>query len=602
MTDKAARFPGWRALAAALTWLVVLGGIPARAEPAHGIAMHGRPKHGPSTTHLPYVNPDAPKGGRLSLGQLGAFDSLNPLIIKGQAATGIRDFVLESLLGRALDEPFSLYGLIAESVDVPADRSAITFRIRPEARFSDGAPITADDVIASHALLSAKGLPYMRAYYGKVERTVRLGEREVRFEFKARGDREIPLIIGLMPVLPRHRFTPETMDQTTLEPIVGSGPYVIAEVDRGRSITFRRNPAYWGRDLWLVKGRFNFDEVRYTYYSEPEVMFRDFQAGHIDFRLEDDPKRWATDYELPAVRDGRIVRESVPIALPAGMSALVFNTRRPVFADRAVRRALIHAFDGDRINRTLYHGLYTRSESYFDRSYLASRGRPADERERSLLEPWLDRLAPGVLDGRYRIPGSTGSIRENLRTAFDLLGAAGYATRGGRLVSARTGDPLAFEIMTRSRQQERLVSAYADDLRRLGIVVTLRQVDSTQYQERLRTYDFDMIQTTWHTSLSPGNEQTNRFGSASAREERTLNFAGIADPAIDASIAALLAAVEPDEFASSVRALDRLLLSGDYVVPLFHLEAQWIAYWRRLERPAANSLYGYSLDTWWMRR
>ena len=571
------------------------------AEPAHGIALYGTPKQPPGFTHFSYVNPDAPKGGRLVLGAFGSFDSLNPLIIKGVAANGIRDFTIESLMARGLDEPFTLYGLVAETVEVPEDRSSITFHLNPKAHFSDGKPITADDVLFSLELLKEKGRPNHRTYFAKVAKAERLSDRSVRFTFDAAGDREIPLILGLLPVLPKHAINPATYESTSLEAPVGSGPYRVGKIDAGRSITFVRDENYWGRDLPVNRGRFNFDEIRFDYFREGSVMFDAFKSGQIDLWPEEDPRRWANGYDFPAIRDGRAVKREFDIGLPAGMTALVFNTRRQVFADTRVREALIYLFDFAWINRTLYAGLYRRTQSYFERSILASAGRPADARERELLAPFPDAVKPAFMEGSYRFPSTDGSgrSRENQEKAFRLLQEAGYELKAGRLVEAKSGRQLEFEILGASTSQEGLLLSFARDVERLGIKVKLRVVDGAQYQQRLTNYDYDMIQNTWSSSLSPGNEQLFRWSTTAAKTPGTYNFAGVENPAADAMIQAMLAAKSEGDFVSAVRALDRVLLSGDYVIPLFFIPKQWVAYWTRLQHPEKTPLFGYNVDSWW---
>ena len=573
----------------------------AAAEPVHGIALHGLPKQPADFQHFSYVDPDAPKGGRLVMSAYGSFDSLNPLIVKGVAANGIRDFVVESLMARGLDEPFTLYGLIAETVEVPDDRSSITFNLNPKAHFSDGHPITADEVLFSFNLLKEKGRPNHRTYFAKVAKAERLSDHKVRFTFDAAGDQEIPLILGLLPVLPRHVIDPETFDSTTLTPPVGSGPYRVSKVDTGRSITYQRDPNYWGKDLAVNRGRFNFDEIRFDYFREASVMFEAFKTGQVDLWPEEDPRRWANGYDFAAVKDGRVVKDAFDIGLPAGMTALVFNTRRKVFADPRVREALIHLFDFEWINRTLYAGLYSRTQSYFERSVLASAGRPADDLERQLLAPFAKSVKPQIMDGTYRFPttSGTGRNRKNQSEAFRLLKEAGYELKGGRLVDKKTGRQLEFEILAASTSQEGLLLSFARDVERLGIKVNLRVVDSAQYQARLTNYDYDMIQNSWPSSLSPGNEQLFRWSAAAATTPGTYNFAGVENPAADAMINALLAAKSEEEFVSAVRALDRVLLSGDYVIPLFYIPKQWLAYWTRLEHPATAPLFGYNVDSWW---
>ncbi len=567
----------------------------------HGIAMHGSPALPPGFLYFPQVNPDAPKGGRLNLGAQGTFDSLNPYIIKGVPAQGLRDYVYESLLARSPDEPFTLYGLLAGTIDVPEDRSSITFHLRPEAQFSDGRPVTADDVLFSLAMLRDKGFPYHRSYYKKVAKAEAIDARTVRLTFEAAGDREMPLIMGLMPVLPRHRFTPESFERTTLEPPIGSGPYIVANVDAGRAITYRRNSNHWARNLNVLRGRFNFDEVRFEYYRDSNALFEAFKSGDIDARSEDDPGRWAEGYRVPPVTEGRILKREFPTGLPAGMSALAFNTRKPVFADARVRRALILSFDFAWINRSLYHGLYTRSESMFQRSLLAANGRPADDIERALLAQFPDALKPGWLDGSAKQPESDGSggNRDNLRAASKLLNEAGYSLEGEVLIHQTTRQPLSFEFLARTRAQERLMLTYEKSLRQLGIRVQIRQVDDAQYWARLKSFDFDMIQWNWGASLSPGNEQLNRWSSASADTVGSLNFPGVKNPTVDAMIASLLSAGDAQRFTSAVRALDRVLMSGDYVVPLFHVQNQWIAHWRHLKAPKETALFGADFDTWW---
>ena len=576
----------------------------ASAEPANGIAMHGKPALPAGFTSLPYVDPEAPKGGILRTGGLGSFDSLNPFILKGVAPSGIREYVYQSLLARSADEPFTLYGLLARSVEMPDDRGWVAFHLDPDARFSDGRPVTAEDVIHSWRLLKDDGQPFHRSHYGAVAKAEIISPGVVRFTFAGHANREAPLLLGLMPILPRHLTPRAKFVETSLEPPVGSGPYVVERVDAGRLLVLRRKPDWWARNLPVVKGLYNFDELRIEYFRDQNSLFEAFKSGEIDFRSEGDAGRWAEAYEFPALADGRILRKEVPSALPAGMAALVFNTRRPLFADVRVRRALILMFDFEWINRSLFHGLYARTQSFFERSELASVGHPADARETALLAPFRDKVRPDVMAGTYRLPKSDGSgyNRNLLRQASGLLRDAGYVQQGASLVDAKTRQPLAFEMMAASRAEERLFQSYAEALARVGIKVSVRTADSAQRWARLKQFDFDMIQWTWGASLSPGNEQRNRWGSESADAPNALNFAGVKDPAVDAMIDALLAARERPDFVSAVRALDRLLISGDYVVPLYHAKGNWIAWSARLGHPTRMPLSGVDLDAWWMRK
>lgn len=585
--------------------LVVLFGclfpIAAHAEPRHGIAMHGEPAYAADFAHFSYADPNAPKGGVVTLGVLGTFDSTNPLIISGVPAAGARAHVFESLMARALDEPFSLYGLLAETIETPDDRSWVAFRLNAKARFSDGRAVTTDDVVFSHQLLRDHGRPNHRYYYSKVERIERPDERTIKFIFKPDGDREMPLILGLMPILPKHIYDAESFERTTLAPPVGSGPYVVGDVDVGVRISYRRNPDYWGKDLAPNAGRHNFELIRYDYYRDANAAFEAFKKGLIDMRGEGDPTRWATGYDFPALKEGEVVREEFTTGLPTGMSAFVFNTRRKIFADPKVRRALLHMFDFEWANRSLFHDLYRRTQSFYDNSELGSSGRAADAKELAVLGEFSKSVVPSILDGSISMPKSDGSgrNRKNRRLAIRLFKQAGYEVRDGIMVNTRTGIPFQFEFITSSRDQERLVLHFARTLKRIGIEVSVRQVDSSQMQRRRQTYDFDMMQYHWFASLSPGNEQSFYWGTAGHDRQGTRNYMGAQDPAIDAMIAALLAARDRPEFVSAVRALDRVLLSGFYVIPLFHSPTQWVGRWARLKHPEKTSLYGYQLDTWW---
>jgi peptide/nickel transport system substrate-binding protein len=514
----------------------------------------------------------------------------------------VREYLFESLLARAYDEPFSLYGLIAESVETPADRSFVEFTLHPAAKFSDGTPITVDDVIFSHALLRDHGRPNHRSYYRKVTKVEQTGPRKVKFTFDRSGDREMPLIIGLMPVLPRHLIDPDQFEKTSLVPPIGSGPYTIAKVDPGKSISFARDPDYWGRDLPVNRGLYNFDEIRFDYYRDAGSMFEGFKSGLVRLRNEEEPTRWTEGYTFPAIRDGRVIKEELPVETPAGMAALAFNTRRPIFADPRVRQALIKLFDFEWVNRTLYHGQYARTESYFARSDLSAHGRPADKTEQALLAPFADEVKPEIMDGSFAFPVSDGSgeNREGRVEALKLLEQAGYQLTGGKLIKTETGEPFEFEILAVTRAQERLLLTFARALKQVGIEARIRQVDSAQYQRRKQTYDFDMIQYFWPVSLSPGNEQSFRWGSEAAVTEGSFNYPGVKSAGVDAMIEALLKAEDRDGFVSAVRALDRILLSGDYVIPLYHLPRQWVAHWNDLKRPDMTPLYGYQIDAWWL--
>ncbi len=576
---------------------------PLTAEPVHAIAMHGTPKHAQGFTHFDYVNPDAPKGGRLTLAQQGSFDNLNPLIIKGVPAAGLRDFLFESLMARGRDEPFTLYGQIAQYVEVPPDRSFITFHLNKKATFSDGHPIDTGDIEFSLKVLRDHGRPNHRTYYSKVKRIERISDHIITFYFDESRDRELPLIIGLMPVLPSHLLTEETFEQTTLKPPIGSGPYKISKIDPGRSITYTKDKSWWGIDLPTNRGRFNFDEIRFDYYRDSSAMFESFKSGQIDVRVVRDPTQWAEGYNIDAVRRGQIKKVNFPIGLPAGMSAMTFNTRRSIFKNPKVRKALILMFDFEWINKNLYHGLYKRTHSYFERSILSSKGHAADAHELQLLAPYPNKVTPEILAGKVTLPVSdgTGHNRKNWRRAVELLAQAGYVLRAGKMINPATNAQLEFEILASSPSQQRLFLSFAEHLRRIGINAKIRVVDSAQYQSRLKDYDFDMIQSRWRSSLSPGNEQLFRWSSKLANQPGTYNFAGVENPAADAMIQAMLQAETSKEFVSSVRALDRVLLSGDYVIPLFHFPKQWLAYWDHLAHPDKTPVFGYQLDTWWLK-
>jgi peptide/nickel transport system substrate-binding protein len=563
--------------------------------------MHGTPAMPDGFTAFPYANPDAPKGGRLVQGVLGTFDSLNPLIVQGLAVQAIRGYVVESLMARSYDEPFTLYGLLARTVDTDDARDYVTFGLDPAARFSDGTPVTAADVVFSWQLLRDHGRPNHRSYYSKVVKAEALDERTVRFDLSGSNDRELPLILGLMPVLPRHAIDVATFENSTLKKPIGSGPYVVADVDPGKSITFQRDPNYWGRALPVTRGQWNFDSIRFDYYRDANAYFEAFKAGLYDLRTEDDPGRWQSGYDFPAVRDGRIVKEAFADGLPKYSSDYVFNTRRPLFADIRVRQAIALLFDFEWINRDFFYNLYGRSASFFDDSELSAYHRPADDGERALLAPYPDAVRADVLDGTWSPPVSDGSGRDRatLRQALALLKAAGYELNGTVLRDRASGRPLTFEIMVTSRDDERLALAFANSLARAGIALQVRLVDAVQFQQRLGSFDFDMIEYRWEESLSPGNEQTIYWGSAAADQEGSRNYMGVRSPAVDALIAAMLSARDRVDFVDAVRALDRVLISGSYVVPLFYLPAQWVARARQIAHPARTSLYGYLPETWW---
>jgi len=567
----------------------------------YAIAMHGDPAWPPDFVAPAYANPAARKGGQLRQGVLGTFDNLNPFIVKGLPAANIRSYVIESLLARGYDEPFTLYGLLAESVATDAARTYVTFTINPAARFADGKPVTPADVIFSWELLRDRGRPNYRTYYIKVTKAEVVAERGVRFNLTGADDRELPLILGLMPVLAKHTTKPETFEDTTFEPLLGSGPYAVSAVKPGESVTFNRDPNYWGRDLAINRGLWNFDQIKFDYYRDGNTHFEAFKKGNYDVRVETDPGRWQTAYDFPALRDGNVAKEEFPYGLPKGMQGLVFNTRRPLFADVRVREAILQLFDFEWINHNYFFDLYKRTTSYFDGCDLSAHGVAANARERELLAPYPGIVRADILEGKWAPPVTDGSgrDRDGLRHAFALLSQSGYELKGTDLVHRASGQPFAFEILTTTRDQERLALAFMRNLKRAGINAQVRSVDATQFERRRIGFDFDMMDYRWEQSLSPGNEQTFYWGSAAADQQGSRNYMGVKSPVIDALIAAMLSATSREDFVAATRALDRVLLSGFYVVPLYFPPRQWVARWKRIEHPSRTSLFGYLPETWW---
>lgn len=567
---------------------------------AHAIAMHGTPKYGADFTHFEYTNPDAPKGGRVVFSAFGSFDSLHPFILKGQSAAGVGN-LFESLTTSSSDEAFSRYGLLAESIEWPEDRSWVAYTLRPEARWHDGQPVTVEDVIWSLETLKAKGHPGFRQYFANVESAEQTAPRTVRFNFSGPTNRELPLIVGELPILPKHYWQDRDFEATTLEAPLGSGPYRVKAVDPGRSITYERDPNYWGKDLPVNRGKNNYGIMHYEYYRDRGVQREAFKAGKIDFFSENVAKEWATAYDLPTVRGDVINKRLIPHENPQGMQAFVFNTRRGIFNDRQVRAALAYAFDFEWTNHNLFYGAYTRTKSYFSNSELASSDTPSAA-ELAILEPYRDQLPPEVFMEAYEPPVTDGSgnLRGNLRTALRLLKGAGWEIQDGVLTHGESGLVMQFEIMLVSPDFERVVLPFTKNLERLGITVDVRTVDTSQYQQRTDSFDFDMIVSGWGQSLSPGNEQRYYWHSQAADIEGSRNTAGIRNAVVDDLIDLLISAPDRQSLIDRTRALDRVLLWNHYVIPNWHLGAYRVLYWDKFGTPEIMPKYDLGVQYWWI--
>ncbi|WP_407943401.1 extracellular solute-binding protein [Marimonas lutisalis] len=580
----------------------------ARAEPAHGLSMYGAPALPPDFVALPYADPQAPKGGRLVTGNTGGFDSLNPFILKGTAPWQLRFLGYESLMGRNWDEPFTLYGLLAESVEVGPDRQWVAFTLREEARFSDGSPVTIEDVIWSYETLGTQGHPRYLTFWTRVESIEQTGPRSVKITFNTQ-DRELALIAGLRPILKKAQWQDADFTESGLTTVpIGTGPYVIDSFEPGRNVVLKRNPDYWGRDLPLMQGRANLDEIRIEFYGDAAVMFEAFKAGELNVYRERNAEKWASAYEFPAVQSGDVVKSEIPSGTPSGMTGFVMNTRRAPFDDWRVREAMLLAFNFEYMNDTITGGRQTRISSYFSGTELGMRPGPAEGRVRALLEPFAEGLPPGALDG-YALPASDGTVRnrKNLRQALRLLEEAGWRADQGVLKNA-SGAPLSFQILLPQGASEKQAFAniFVKALERLGITARLDVVDNAQYFARLQEFDFDMTDFRRAFSLSPGNEQRLYWGSAAAESPGSRNLMGVQSPAIDAMIDHMLETDDPAEFTAAVRALDRVLMAGRYVIPTYDYGIGRIAHASNLKYPAYLPVYGdgywFMPDVWWWEK
>ena len=580
--------------------LLLVSTVTAQAAATHGMSLFGDLKYGPDFKHFDYVNPDAPKGGTIRYSALGTYDTLNPFVIKGIPAAGIGG-IFDTLTVRSEDEPSSEYGLVADKIELAPDRLSVLYTLRKEARFHDGTPMTPEDVVWTFETLRAKGQPMYRSYYGDVTKVEKEGERGVRFSFKSADNRELPQIIGEMPVLSKAYWSGRDFAATTLDPPLGSGPYKIESLDPGRSITYRRVADYWAADLPVNKGRYNVDVIRYDYYRDTTIALEAFKAGQYDVRSEISSKNWATGYDSPALRAGLIKKEEIPNELPSGMQGFGYNLRRSLFQDPRVREALAYAFDFEWSNKELFYGAYTRTRSYFDNSELAATGMPQGE-ELKILEKFRGRIPEAVFTTEYEPPkyDGSGNIRDGLRAALKLLKEAGWAFKGEKLVNDETGQPFEFEILLVQPEFERIVLPFKKNLERMGINARVRTIDPAQYQKRMETFDYDMTVVGFGESLSPGNEQREFWGSQAADEQGSNNLLGIKNPVIDELIEELIRAPDRPSLVAHTRALDRVLQYGYYVIPNYHLSAFRVAYWDKFRRPAISPKYAVGLDTWWV--
>ncbi len=573
----------------------------AEPKPAHGFAMHGDVKYGPDFEHFDYVRPDAPKGGKVTLAALGSFDSFNPYITKGNPASGL-GFIYDSLMSASSDEAFSQYGRLAESLIVPEDRSWVEYTLREEARWHDGEPVTPDDVVWTFNTLIEKGQPFWVFYYRDVKKVEKTGARTVRFSFNTESrNRELPLIVGQMQILPKHYWETRDFSKTTLEPPLGSGPYKIKSFEPGRTIIYERVPDYWGADIPVSKGVYNFDVIQYDYYRDGNVAIEAFIAGRYDYRAENSSKAWATAYDTPAFKAGVLKKEEIRHNRPSGMQGFVYNLRRAKFQAPAVREALAYAFNFEWSNKALFYGQYKRSRSFFENSEMAAAGLPGDE-ELKLLNPVKAHLPPEVFTAEYQPPtgDESGKIRKNLRKASKLLRDAGWVIKDGKRVNAKTGESLDFEVLLVSPLFERVVLPFKENLKVLGVDVTVRTIDPAQYRQRVRTFDYDMVVGGWPQSTSPGNEQRDFWTSDAKKREGSRNLAGIDNPGVDALVESLIAAPDRKSLVVASRALDRALQWGHYVIPHFHAGYDRIAYWDKFGRPAVTPQQGNQFAAWWI--
>src|SRR6516165_1595071 len=560
----------------------------AHGAATHGMSLFGDLKYGPDFKHFDYVNPNAPKGGTMRYAAIGTFDTLNPFVIKGIPAAGIGS-IFDTLTVRSEDEPSSEYGLVAETIELAPDKLSVLYTLRKEARFHDGTPMTPEDVVWTFETLRAKGQPMYRSYYGDVTKAEKEGERGVRFSFKSADNRELPQIIGEMPVLSKAYWSGHDFANTTLDSPLGSGPYKIESLDPGRSITYRRVADYWAANLPVNKGRYNVDVIRYDYYRDTTIALEAFKAGQYDVRSEISSKNWATGYDSTALRAGLIKKEEIPNELPSGMQGFGYNLRRSLFQDPRVREALAYAFAFEWSNKELFYGAYTRTRSYFDNSELAATGMPQGE-ELKILEKFRGRIPEAVFTTEYEPPkyDGSGNIRDGLRAALKLLKEAGWTFKGEKLVNDETGQPFEFEILLDDPAYERIALPFAKNLERMGINARVRTIDPAQYQKRMETFDYDMTVVGFGESLSPGNEQREFWGSQAADEQGSNNLLGIKNPVIDELIEELIRAPDRPSLVAHTRALDRVLQYGYYVIPNYHLSAFRVAYWDKFRRPAIS--------------
>ena len=568
------------------------------AEKKHGLAMHGLPIHTEQEEYLPYVNSNAPKGGTLRLGAYGSFDNLNRIAFKGSRAAGL-GYINDTLMRRVWDEAFSLYGLIAEFVEIPEDRSSITFYINPKAQFHDGSSITREDVLFSLKTFQTKGTPNQKKTYGKIIKTEMIDNNGIKMIFVNNEDKELPLIVaGFLPIVSKKYYEKIDVTKTFLDIPLGSGPYSIKKLEPGRQIIYSRVKNYWAKNLLVNKGQYNFDTLIYDYYKDSNVLLEAFKVGEYDYRREYNAKKWQTNYEFDAVDRGDVILQEMKNDRPTGMNALVMNSRKNIFSNPRVRLALSYAYDHEWINKALYNNAYTRTDSYFDNSPLASTGLPS-QLELALLNPWKDQLPKELFTSTYSPPVSDGSgmARANLRIAKNILEEEGWFVKNGKLM--KNGDEFSFEFLIVSPSVEKIALAFQKTLEILGITMSIRTVDSSQYQARMLNYDFDMIKASWNVSLSPGNEQQFYWGSEVGKKDGSKNYAGVDSPVVDHLIEKLIGAKTREDLTTIIHALDRVLLWGHYVIPLYHSNTDRIAYWDFLEYPNITPLYGIVIDSWW---